>query len=300
VRLLRPVRRGFTLLELLVVLAILATLLGLLVPAVQKVRVAAARLHCQCNLRQIGLAFHNYHDTQGYFPDGGKNGADPPVTDPRAVSGPSGRAEWSWTWQILPYLEQDALYRLPDTPANNALIGGTPNKLYYCPARRPPLPIDGLAKVDYAGCGGSDCDGGRDGILVRMGLPHVGFQDVTDGASNTLMVGEKRLKHDRFGMSTDDNEACYYPGWDPEIVRFATPDVDRPCCGPSRDVLVTTTPPFTQPNSALVQFGSSHPGGINAVLADGSVRFIRYGVDPTTFRNLCVRDDGGIVNLDDL
>jgi prepilin-type N-terminal cleavage/methylation domain-containing protein len=287
--------RGFTLVELLVVLAILLTLMGLLVPAVQKVRASAARLQCQSNLRQIGLAFHNYHDALGYFPDGGKNGADAPVSDAAAVSWPTSRAEWSWTWQILPYIEQEALHSLPDTPANNALIGKTPQKIYYCPSRRPVQLFNGRAKVDYAGCGGTN---GRNGVLVRAGLAHVGIKDIPDGTSNTLMVGEKRLKLDRLGFSYDDNESCYSPGWDSEIVRYAARDLDQPCCGPTRDIPVTPTPPFADRDSGLDQFGSSHAGGINGVLADGSVRHIRYGADYTAFWNLCARDDGHVVDLD--
>ncbi|MFO0850451.1 MAG: DUF1559 domain-containing protein [Gemmataceae bacterium] len=308
----RP-RPGLTLVELLVVIAVIAVLVGLMLPAVQKVREAAARTQCQNNLKQIGLAFHSYHDSRKRLPDGGRNGFhvvngvpvpgtpgcdNDPTRDTAPCNLNATREEWSWPYQILPYLEQESLTRLPPTAANNALIGRTPVKAYYCPSRRPAQLYGNEAKGDYAGNAGTDSLGTNGVVMVKFRGP-LRLDGVTDGTSNTVMAGEKRLKLDKLGVSYDDNEPFTHPGWDSEVQRRAVWDEDRPLGdrGPSRDI--RTTPEvcrWPDPDSGLDQFGSSHPAGCNVVMCDGSVRNIRFNPDPETVRRLCVRNDGQSLN----
>src|SRR5438309_1076204 len=139
--------RGFTLIELLVVVAIIAILMGLLLPAVQKVREAANRVQCANNLKQIGLAIHNHASSRGYLPGGGyyhlsvRSWLDPTgKTEP--ANGP--KQEWGWGYQLLPYIEQDNLWRTPYTlpgqaaGSGDALVMSTPIPIFYCPTRRQP------------------------------------------------------------------------------------------------------------------------------------------------------------------
>jgi prepilin-type processing-associated H-X9-DG protein len=309
------------------VIAIVAILLGLLLPAVQKVREAANRIKCTDNLKQMGLAFHSFHDANGYLPDGGKNKCNPPYSvfmpagdraacdaayaDPNNDYGCCGpydgpfppgttllekRAEWSWPYQILPFIEQDNLHK----STSNTTVIRTPIKIYNCPSRRLAQLVNNHSTIDYAGCAGT----GSNGMVVRQGTGPINLAAVTDGLSNTVMIGEKRMKADLFGKTSDDNESWAEPGWDTEIYRVAGPDPDRPITdrGPSPDIRKTTLPPFTTDNvySGLSQFGSAHPAGANVALGDGSVRHIRFNPDPTAFQRFCVRNDGANFNPNNL
>ena len=310
-----PGRGGMTVVELLVALAAAVILLGLLLPAVQKIREAADRTRCCNNLKQIGLAFLGHHDTLGVFPDGGKNQCDRPYSvfmparmraacdaDPHSpfwcctpYRGPfppdatldERRAGWSWPYQILPYLDQKALHQV----LSDAAVVRTPLKVYHCPSRRPPQVVNGHATIDYAGCAGT----GDDGIVARRGTGPVTIGLVSDGLAATVLAGDKRMKLDQLGRSRDDNEGWASPGWDVEIYRVAAADPDRPAAdrGPSPDIRRTSVPPFTAVNRSggLRQFGSSHPRGANLVLGDGSVRHIRFNPDPVAFERFCVRND---------
>ncbi len=302
---------GFTLVELLVVITIIGILIGLLLPAVQSAREAARRAHCLNNIKQIALAFHGYHGLHEAFPDGGKNRRDVP-RHPSAVDDGSddwgccsplspGRGEWSWPYHIMPFIEQQATYNQTD----NSVIYRTVIPIYYCPTRRRAQLYRNQAKIDYAASAGSS--GGSsgsltptNGILIRRGLGAISFAHVFDGASNTLMIGEKQLNVERLGYTYDDNEPCVSTGWENDIYRISgslttsTGVISHP---PKHD-REHRSYTVSDPNMSSSQFGSSHPGGFNVAMADGSCRTISYGIDHTVFYRLCVRNDGQPVTLD--
>jgi prepilin-type N-terminal cleavage/methylation domain-containing protein len=288
----RPGKPGFTLIELLVVIAIIALLIGLLLPAVQKVREAASGLQCKNHLKQIGLAFQNHHDQLGYFPHAGSDG--PNQTCCNATS----RAGWTWLYNVLPYVEQNNLYNEPD----NNIVAQTAVKIFYCPSRRQPLTYGtapGTARSDYAGNGGRDMSSeGTQGMLVRQWKsPNPSksatapfeqsrrINDVIDGTSNTLLVGEKQCHPTVLGSAGGDNEAWNNSGWDQDHVRFGE-------AVPQRDEL---HPNSSQPNFWSVRFGGSHPGYLNAVLADGSVRTYTFQVDANNWMRICLINDGEVI-----
>jgi prepilin-type N-terminal cleavage/methylation domain-containing protein/prepilin-type processing-associated H-X9-DG protein len=273
------VSSGFTLIELLVVIAIVSILMGLLLPAVQKVREAANRASCQNNLKQFGLAFHNHHDTFGYFPAGGLSATSPPTyVNRQPAVGSTQNAGWGF--QILPWIEASNVWN-----AGAVIAVGTTNKLFFCPSRRGPQtvtyrdnyqpPISG-GRVTHALCDYAASNREGTGVVRRSMTTKI--LDITDGTSNTLLVSEKRLNLNFLGRKAQDDNQGYSAGWNYDTIRKTT-----------QPPMPDYTAPFGDGGGL---FGSSHPGGINAVLADGSVRPIFFAISKRTFSLLGNIGDG--------
>jgi prepilin-type N-terminal cleavage/methylation domain-containing protein len=278
-------RRGFTLIELLVVIAIIGVLIGLLMPAVQRVREAASRTQCANNLRQMGIAFHGHHATYGYFPAGGWEWFTPP-TYQGGVPTIGIKQDAGWGFQILPFIEGDNVWK-----AGAAVAIATPNPLFFCPSRRAPQTVTYPDEYTPPVTGGdlthALCDYGASNLegtgVVRQRYP-VRIAEITDGTSNTLLIGEKRLNLAGLGQEADDNEG-YTAGFDHDTVRSVAN-------APAPDFRGTSF-------DTMNRFGSSHPGLMNAVFADGSLHTIPYSINPTIFSYLGNKSDGQPVNGDD-
>ena len=268
----RP-RAAVTLIEFLVIVAVIVIVVALLVPAIVKVREVSARSQCANNLRQVGLAFHGHHDIYQILPTGGRS--TPPACQATA------RGDFSWCYQILPFIGQHALYATTDT----GKLDTTPVALYYCPARRSVRLYHGHTIADYGGNGGTDLLDGLDGTIVRTGAGTVSFRRI-DGVSNTLLLGERRLNlaYMDYGLDSQDDDTCFRYGWSGDGIRWARP-IGNTWLAPAPDLNDSTVPPV----ATHFQFGASHSAGMNACFADGSVRTIPYHVSPTVFHGACIR-----------
>jgi prepilin-type N-terminal cleavage/methylation domain-containing protein/prepilin-type processing-associated H-X9-DG protein len=301
----RSRREGFTLVELLVVLAILAVLTGLLLPAVQKVRETAARLKCQNNLKQVGLGLQNYHDANGSLPPGYT------ATENYSDGANDTTPGWGWAAYLLPSLEQHNLYRQLDfqQPAAKSQAIGNLVPLFLCPSDV--LPVEAFAVPDafgdvvalagpssYAGCvGGDESDTfGPAGLGVLYRNSRTRLTDVTDGTSQTICVGERAWSNANGVWSAALSGAVCRRG------------VFNPCPGsatgsfPAADLVLAhshlnnTT---TDTDAGLDDFSSRHPGGSNFVFADGHVSFLHSivadGPDSLAFQALGTRANGEVI-----
>jgi prepilin-type N-terminal cleavage/methylation domain-containing protein/prepilin-type processing-associated H-X9-DG protein len=316
-----PPRRAFTLVELLVVIAIIAVLIGLLLPAVQKVREAANRMSCTNNMKQIGLALHNFHDTNQVFPASGWTTAGP--------GNPAGKFV-GWRPLTLSYIEQDNLNRLFDFSKNwweapNLAAAGMPVKTYLCPSSpartttaavaklpRPALPglNPPLAPTDYEAIMGVQPasinphlptalynSGNRFSVMSRNSRTRMA--DVTDGTSSTIVVIEcagrplvyrlgaanAALSNDQ-GISWADSEG-------PFSLDGAAADGSAEGCGPAGGC----TAAMNRKNDNEPY--SFHAGGGNFLFADGHVQFVRESVSLATLAALCTMNAGEVVTAND-
>jgi prepilin-type N-terminal cleavage/methylation domain-containing protein/prepilin-type processing-associated H-X9-DG protein len=292
-------RSAFTLIELLVVIAIIAILIALLVPAVQKVREAASRAQCGNNLKQIGLAVHNYHDAFKQFPTGGWSDWTHPPTyiapGQPAVGSGNPAQDGSTFFQILPYIEQQAVWRGGGgtTIAQcqiNALSAGIPT--YFCPSRRDitvlpptadwmaaPAGTFGHGSVDYAISNWEQTGVFRPwpaGFVMTMAVLQTG-----DGSSNTLMIAEKRWPYLQSNYYWDDNEG-YAQGWDDDWVRSTS---------------LPPLPDYPFVDDGELHFGSRHTGGFQAVFGDGHVQQISFSITAAVFANLGNWNDGQVIDM---
>lgn len=269
----RP-RHGFTLIELLVVIAIIGVLVGITVPAIQKARAAMANLACKNNLRQLALACQTHHDQFETLPHGGYGFQYlPSYSTPGTPYVGSMQAAGPF-FQMLPYIEGDAAWRgggATTVAQCQQVAVTTPNPLLFCSTRpgQPPRFVEGNAMTDYA----------ANGDVIRCFGVLNPIAWITDGTSNTVMLGEKRLDLCKLGQwMADDNEG-YCASCDQDTVR----KTDRP---PGPDSMCISS-------TGELKFGSSHSGGFNMAFVDGHVVTVSYSINFVTFHSLGLPNDGG-------
>jgi prepilin-type N-terminal cleavage/methylation domain-containing protein/prepilin-type processing-associated H-X9-DG protein len=314
----RSTRPGFTLIELLVVIAIIAVLIGLLLPAVQKVREASARTQCSNNLKQLGLAIFNHESTYATIP-----------TSVRP-SGVTTLPRISWTIPTLPFVEQDNLRRNYDVTqtwgaATNLPLAAQKVKIFQCPSAPDADRKDGdpqanvwniIGVTDYAASTGvaafattvNTTGKVQPGIMEKNAT--IRINSVSDGLSNTFLVvesaGRPQVWRKGKAYGTVPTQKVNGGGWarPASDLEFATSSADGTTYPGTAAVNATNgfdypvynaAPFYTEGTGQPYAF---HSGGINVLLGDGSVRFVRESIDVQTFAALVTRNGGEVVSGD--
>jgi prepilin-type N-terminal cleavage/methylation domain-containing protein/prepilin-type processing-associated H-X9-DG protein len=305
----RP-HRAFTLIELLVVIAIISGLVALLLPAVQSAREAARRAQCLNNLRQIALALHNYHSAVATFPPGYVSLTQGNQPDAAEI-GPG----WGWATMMFGQMEVVSLYNavnfsLATTDAASQTARVSQVNTFTCPSNvgvRPLTIKDGsgnvlvadLAAGQYIGVAGQlepeEFAAQNNGVFYRNSK--VGFRDITDGTSTTLMVGERsqNVADATWVGMIPNGRSCNNPTWPVQDCETSNVLI-LGHTGPSPDEPWIDVP--NNKKAGVDDFHSRHPGGCNFTFCDGSVRFIRETINPQTFSNLATRAGGEVISED--
>jgi prepilin-type N-terminal cleavage/methylation domain-containing protein/prepilin-type processing-associated H-X9-DG protein len=325
--------RGFTLIELLVVIAIIAVLIALLLPAVQAAREAARRAQCTNNLKQLGLALHNYHDTNGSFPIG-RQGINRPTGDPGYPGDKGGgNHRRTWAFSILPFIEQGTIANTINfsiaysvgTHANDTALT-TEIAGYLCPSD-PGAGVTnagaykfhlgnymanwGNMHYDQAGIPTRNPYSGPapGGPVLFLGAPFAldkafNVASFTDGTSNTLLMSEVicclpkngNLDH-RGGVYNDDYNCTMFMAYTPPNStipdQVSSASSSNWCQYPNQ-----TNPPCINVLPAFNAARSFHPGGVNALMGDGSVEFFKNSISIPTWRALSTTTGGEVLSAD--
>lgn len=303
-------KNGFTLIEILVVIAIIGVLVALLLPAVQSAREAARRSQCINNLKQIGIALHNYQTDKGVFPPGYVSFVDATQNDLGAG--------WAWASMLLPQVEQAPLYNsinfgLSVSFPQNTTACLTRLGVFLCYSDSPKLTVDVLdqtntnvlatvATGNYVGVFGTGelitNPSKGNGMFFRNSF--TGLRDLLDGATTTLMVGERshNLSYVTWTARTVNGWLTVTPSTDGGTTTSNPPA--EPAIAMVLGPVGLTTPPRTPNNPAphVSDYWSYHPGIVNFVFADGSVRSLKNSIAPNVFQALATRKGKEVISED--
>jgi prepilin-type N-terminal cleavage/methylation domain-containing protein/prepilin-type processing-associated H-X9-DG protein len=290
--------RGFTLVELLVVMGIIGVLVALLLPAVQAARESARRTACTNNLRQIGVALQNYESAQKSLPAGYLSRFDSQGTD----TGPG----WGWAALLLDHLEESSIkarisFALPIEDPANALPRAQSITVYLCASDNPPLTWPAFADGGSGGAGAKICDvasanyvgmygnsePGIDGAGLFFRNSRVRFREISDGTSKTIAAGERSYLLGEATWLGSVTGALLMPGPNDGIGLFEVEHGSTMTLGQAGEHISPG-----DPNGEPDMFYSLHPGGVNFVFADAHVAFLTPQLDSKVFEAMSTRAGG--------